>query len=191
MTPVVPQRPNTSDDEFELDPYEYLGRALLSRHQEGEYIQSQGLGEDPGSDPGENLQEGLDNTHRSRQKRGGVRHVSYTDTNRITSTHTGFMRLADLVIVVVNNDSEETHPHFHAANIVERVNDRQFGDKRGLTVVLTSSTPGAFELYDYEKFPTVIQTKDYSKESLDAIAGIIFGEIRAGTESPNPGSTSA
>lgn len=190
----MPPRPNTSNDEIEYDPYEYLGKALLSRHQnfqKGRYIRKDGLGEDLGEDRGDDLGGDLDGDLRFlRQKgEGAVAHVSYTDKNTISSIHRGFMRLAKFVILVVNNNFEETHPHVHAANIVLAVNNLQRGDKRGIPLVLTNNTPGAFDLYRH--FPTVIQTEDYSKKSLDAIAGIIFGEIRAGTESPNLGSPTA
>lgn len=118
---------------------------------------------------------------------GAVAHVSYTNENRITSIHRGFMRLAKLVILVVNNTSDENHPHFHAANIARTIYEEQFGSKREISLVLTNNTPGAFDLY--KEAPTVIQTADYSKASLDAIAGIIFREIGARSEPANPGAS--
>lgn len=188
LTPIVPPRQGTPPEHYEYDPYEYFGRALLSRLHGGKYVRRDGLGEDRGDgvqDVGDDLHETLG----IQQERGAgaVAHVSYTNHNLITSTHRGFMRLAKFVIFVLNDTSEINHPHVNAANIALTINEDQFGDKRGIPLVLTNNTPGAFDMF--EKC-TVIQTADYSKASLDAIAGIIFGEIGARTESADPSSTS-
>lgn len=197
LTPLVPPRAGTPDENVDLDPYEYLGRALLSRHQGGIYVRKDGLGEDHGSgviDAGDDLRETLRIQHE--KGAGAVAHVPYTNENKLTSTHRGLMRLARFVLFVVNNDSEISHPHVGAAYLAALTNLEQFEDKPeklGISVVLTNNTPGAFELFPpySDIFPTVIQTQDYSKASLDAIAGIIFGEIGTENESPNPGSPAA
>lgn len=200
LTPVVPPRSNTPDDEFALDPYEYLGRALLARHQKVTYVRRRCSSEDlttgnDGQHPSQEFEEELFETLKSQQRKGkgAVAHISYTDQNRITSTHRGCMRLSKFIIMVVNNNAEERHPHVDAFRVARAVNmeqneEQQPHRKRGITLVLTNNSPGAFDVFDsFEESPTIIQTEDYSKRSLHTIATIIFGEIGAGIESPELG----
>lgn len=147
--------------------------------------------------PSQELDEELFETLNSQQGRGkgAVAHISYTNQNRITSTHRGSMRLSKFIIMVVNNDAGERHPHVDAFRVARAVNmeqneEQQPHRKRGITLVLTNKSPGAFDVFDsFEESPTIIQAEDYSKRSLDTIAAIIFGEIGAGIESPKLGST--
>lgn len=125
------------------------------------------VGEDAdGADPFECFGRALESRH------SRIRHQPYTNRDGITSSHVAFIRRSKVVILVVNdlNISSQT-PHIDAAHVTRVV----AGDDKPVIIVLTNSSPELWQRL--EDFPTVIQSRDYSRASLEVAVSAIFGEI--------------
>lgn len=109
-----------------------------------------------------------------RPKTAETAHIPYTNDNRITSVHRGHIKRAKAVIVVANDTKVgEAAPHIDAVHQVNVI----VNDTRPLVVVLTNKSPELWDTFDQDGLATVIQIPDYTKESLEMAASVMFGEI--------------
>jgi GNAT superfamily N-acetyltransferase len=99
-----------------------------------------------------------------------IRHVPYTNTNGITSTHVGFVKRATVVIFVMSEISRSgDSPQIQAAHVTQALTH-----ERPLLIVLTCNSQDPLQFA--KDFPTIIQSKDYSRPTLELTASLIFGE---------------
>lgn len=99
-----------------------------------------------------------------------IRHVPYTNTNGITSTHVGFVKRATVVIFVLSEIGRSgDSPQVHAAHVIQALTH-----ERPLLIVLTCNSEDPLQFSKH--FPTIIQSKDYSRPTLELTASLIFGE---------------
>jgi hypothetical protein len=108
-----------------------------------------------------------------------VRHIPYTTRNGITSTHVGMIKRATVVVFVISDAPRiEQSPQIHAALVTRKA----LRDERPLLVILTCQPHNLAEFA--EDFPTIIQSRDYSRATLEITASFIFG--RDGSSSLPP-----
>jgi hypothetical protein len=121
---------------------------------------------DDTSDPFECFGRALESRH------SRIRHKPYTNSIGITSTHVGFIRLSKVVIIVVNGiEISGQTPHIDAAHVTRVA----AGDDKPVIIVVTDCSSETWQRL--EDFPTVIQSRDYSRASLERTVSVIFGEI--------------
>lgn len=145
LTPVViPISQNPTDIS---DPFEPLGRSLAKRHSRIRQIPYTQRSEVPHSPRLQLL---------NRRARNGI-----------TSTHLGFIKRGNVIILCFAPDpSQQLQQEF--AEVTFAVSD----NKPCIIVVCCKPTDISQALL----FPTVIQTADYSPSVLEATAALIFGE---------------
>ncbi|KAH8600870.1 hypothetical protein B0O99DRAFT_648963 [Bisporella sp. PMI_857] len=96
-----------------------------------------------------------------------VRHVPYTQRNGITSTHLGFIKRGQVIILCFDlRPGQQIQLEF--ADIAFAVSD----NKPCIIVICCSP----LESHHTIPFPTLIQTKGYSPPALEATAALLFGE---------------
>ena len=101
-----------------------------------------------------------------------IRHKPYTNSIGITSTHVAFIRLSKVIIIVVNGiEISGQTPHIDAAHVTRVA----AGDDKPVIIVVTDCSSETWQRL--EVFPTVIQSRDYSRASLETTVSVIFGEI--------------
>ena len=106
-----------------------------------------------------------------------IRHVPYTNRNGITSTHVGVIKRATVVIFVISEAPRPGDaPQIDAAHVTQVL-----AEERPLLIVLTCSSQHLQQLS--KDFPTIIQSKDYTKPTLEKTVSFIFGED---VETPAP-----
>ncbi|KAI9743886.1 MAG: hypothetical protein M1818_002620 [Claussenomyces sp. TS43310] len=98
-----------------------------------------------------------------------IRHIPYTNTNGITSTHVGFMKRAAFIIFVLDTCSACTYDsHTEAAKII-------LARAHQTPVLIVLKCP----LQDLSSidagFPTIVHSTSLSESALKRIASLIFG----------------
>jgi GNAT superfamily N-acetyltransferase len=100
-----------------------------------------------------------------------IRHAPYTIRNGITSTHVGLIRRATVVVFVMSEAPRSgDQPQTHAALVTRKV----IRDERPLLIVLTCKAQDLEQFF--EDFPTIIQSRDYTRPTLEVTASFIFGK---------------
>ena len=109
--------------------------------------------------------------HALRIHHNKVRHIPYTARNGITSTHVGMIKRATVVVFVMSDAPRiEDAPQIHAALVTRKA----LKDERPLLIVLTCQAQNLEQFS--EDFPTIIQSKDFTKLTLEITASFIFGK---------------
>ena len=105
-----------------------------------------------------------------RTRHSRIRHVPYTNRNGITSTHVSVIKRATVVIFVISEAPRSGDvPQIDAAHVTQ-----VWAEERPLLIVLTCSSQHLQQLS--KDFPTIIQSKDYTKPTLEKTVSFIFGE---------------
>ena len=104
-----------------------------------------------------------------------IRHVPYLDENLLTSTHHGLIKLSEFIIIFVNDVPTETSKA-HQFNAAVQLN-ALLNNSKPLVVVITNRSLELWEKLNDFKFATVVQVPDYTPESLELAASVMFGEI--------------
>ncbi|CAG8981587.1 hypothetical protein HYALB_00009466 [Hymenoscyphus albidus] len=129
------------------------------------------ISQDPNdlSDPFEPLGRSLAKRHAK------IRQVPYTQRNGITSTHLGFIKRGQVIILCFALRPGQQIP-MEFADITFAVSD----NKPCIIVVCCNPINENLAV----PFPTVIQTAGYSPPALESTAALIFGEIPSRVERP-------